>query len=141
MAVDSENPVSVVHMIHDMLRHHEDKIFKEWNLTTEQYMVLAAIKHLDSPVRITDVAQRLMRSVNSVSMIVNRMVRAGLLRRVRDTKDRRTVFVSITSRAETRFQPATLSYEEFTRNIMSGVPYGDQQVLIRMLEILQREVR
>lgn len=134
MKVYSENLVFMVHRTHDMLKSCEDKIFGEHGLTTEQYMVLAAIKHLDEPVRPTDVALRLMRSPNSVSMIADRMVKAGLIRRVRDRKDRRTVFLTITSKAEALLEPATLAYQEFIQKILSRVSPGDQQTLIKLLE-------
>jgi len=135
---NSENMVFMIHRTHDMLKICEDKVFGEHGLTTEQYMVLATIKHLDEPVRITDVARRITRSVNSVSMIIDRMVKADLVLRVRDdNKDRRTVFVSMTSKAEALFEPATLAYQEFIRGILSRVTLEDKQTLIRLLERLQ----
>jgi DNA-binding MarR family transcriptional regulator len=137
---NSGNLVFAIHRTHDMLRIREDKVFGEYGLTTEQYMVLAAIKHLDNPVRPTDIAHQLTRSVNSVSMIIDRMVKAGLVRRARDRKDRRTVFVTMTSKAETLFEVATPPYQEFVQRILSRVSLGDQQTLARLLEQLQGEV-
>lgn len=134
---NSENMVFMIHRTHDMLKICEDKVFSEHGLTTEQYMVLAAIKHLDEPVRITDIAHRLTRSTNSISMIVDRMFKADLVLRVRDNKDRRTVFVSMTSNAEALFKPATLAYQAFIREILSRVTLEDKQTLIRLLERLQ----
>jgi len=136
---NSENMVFMVHRAHDMLKICEDKVFGEHGLTTEQYMVLAAIKHLDGPVRPTDVARRITRSVNSVSMIIDRMVKADLVLRVRDDKDRRTVFVSMTSNAEALFKPATLAYRRFLQEILSRETLEDKQTLIRLLERLQAE--
>jgi DNA-binding MarR family transcriptional regulator len=61
-----------------------DQILAEHGLTMEQYLVLATVKYHDAPIRITDIARWLERSTNSITMIVDRMVKAGLLRRVRD---------------------------------------------------------
>ena len=74
-----------------------DQVLTEQGLTMEQYLVLATIKYHDVPIRITDVARWLERSTNSITMIVDRMVKAGLLRRVRDRSDRRVVNVFLTS--------------------------------------------
>lgn len=137
MPENSENPVFMIHRTHKMLEDCEDKIFGEHGLTTEQYMVLMAIKYLDGPVRVTDIGLRLTRSVNSVSMIVDRMVRVGLLKRVRDKTDRRTVHVSVTKEAESLFGPATLAYQEFIQRVLSLSP-GYQQTLIRLLETIQQ---
>jgi hypothetical protein len=68
----------------DLLFRCEDRAVGKFGLTAEQYSVLAAIKQLDDPVRPTDVGRLLDHKVNTVSMIVDRMVNAGLVDRVRD---------------------------------------------------------
>lgn len=138
MTVNSENLVFVIHRTHDMLKSCEDKVFGEYGLTTEQYAVLTTIKFLDGPVRITDLARRLTRSPNSISMRVDRMVKAGLLIRERDGDDRREVHLAITSMAESLLKPATLAGQEFIQKTLSQV--SDEQALIRLLETVQREV-
>ena len=115
----------------------EDKVFSEYELTTEQHAVLMVIKHIDGPVRPTDVARWLDRSVNSVSMIIDRMVKAGLVRRVRDRKDRRTVFLTITSKAEKAFVPATVAGWGLIQEILSPLSDEDKRTLIRLLGTLR----
>jgi len=139
MTVNSENLVFMIHRTHDMLKSCEDKVFGEQGLTTEQYAVLTAIKYLDGPVRITDVAHWLTRSTNSVSMIVDRMVKAGLLTRERDRKDRREVRLIITSKAETLLKPANLAGQEFIQKIQSQLSYEDRQALLGLLLTVQYE--
>lgn len=141
MTVNSENLVFVIHRTHDMLKSCEDKVFGEHGLTTEQYSVLTTIKFLDGPVRITDIARRLTRSTNSISTLVDRMVKAGLVKRTGDRKDdRRTVFVTVTRKAEALLKPANLAGQELIQKIQSKVSHEDEQTLIRLLETLQHEV-
>jgi DNA-binding MarR family transcriptional regulator len=115
----------------------EDRVFSEYELTTEQHAVLMAIKHISGPVRITDIARWLDRSVNSVSMIIDRMVKAGLVRRTRDRKDRRTVFVTMTSKAEKAYVPATVAGWGLIQEILSPLSDEDKRTLIRLLETLR----
>ena len=115
----------------------EDRVFSKHELTTEQHAVLMAIKHISGPVRITDIARWLDRSVNSVSMIIDRMVKAGLVRRVRDRKDRRTVFVTITSQAEKAYVPASVAGWGLIQEILSPLSNEDKRTLIRLLETLR----
>ncbi len=115
----------------------EDRVFAEYDLTTEQHTVLMAIKNISGPVRITDIARWLDRSVNSVSMIIDRMVKAGLVRRTRDRKDRRTVFVAMTSKAEKAYFPATEAGWELVRQMLSPLSAEDKRTLIRLLEMLR----
>jgi len=143
MTINSENLVLrawfMMHRSHDILKRCEDKVFGEYNLTAEQYAMLTAIKYLNEPVRVTDIARRLTRSVNSISMLVDRMVKADLIRRVRDVKDRRTVHVSTTSKGETLLEPATLAGREFIQKTLSELSYEDKQTLVRLLETLEHE--
>jgi DNA-binding MarR family transcriptional regulator len=115
----------------------EDRVFSEYELTTEQHAVLMAIKHISGPVRITDMARWLDRSVNSVSMIIDRMVKAGLVRRVRDRKDRRTVFVTMTSQAEKAYVLASVAGWGLIQEILSPLSDEDKRTLIRLLETLR----
>jgi DNA-binding MarR family transcriptional regulator len=115
----------------------EDRVFTEYKLTTEKHAVLMSIKNINGPVRITDIARWLDRSVNSVSMIVDRMVKAGLVRRVRDRKDRRTVFVTMTSKAEKVYVPASAAGWELIQEILSPLSDEDKRTFIRLLETLR----
>jgi DNA-binding MarR family transcriptional regulator len=115
----------------------EDRVFSECGLTTEQHTVLMAIKNISEPVRITDIARWLDRSVNSVSMIIDRMVKAGLVKRTRDTKDRRTVFVTMSSKAEEAYVPATAAGWGLIQKILSPLSDEDKRTLIKLLETLR----
>jgi DNA-binding MarR family transcriptional regulator len=115
----------------------EDRVFSEYGLTTEQHAVLMAIKHISGPVRITDIARWLDRSVNSVSMIIDRMVKAGLVRRTRDRKDRRTVFVTMTSQVEKAYVLASVAGWGLIQEILSPLSDEDKRTLIRLLETLR----
>ncbi len=127
----------LLRQVHNLVSKCEDQVFSEHGLTTEQHGVLMAIKHIDGPVRITDIARWLDRSVNSVSMIIDRMVKAGLVKRTRDRKDRRTVFVTLTSKAEKTYVPATLAGWELIQEILSSLSNKDKLTLIRLLETLR----
>jgi len=129
----------MTHRTSDWLRRCEDRIFSEYNLTKEQYAVLSTIKYLGEPVRVTDIARWLERSTNSVSMIVDRMVKVGLLRRARDRGDRREVHVTITSKGETLLKPAILAGREFIGEILSPLSHEDRRTLLSLLETLKYE--
>jgi len=118
----------------------EDKIYSEYNLTTEQYTVLVAIKYAGGVARPTDIARWIGRSPNSVSMIVDRMVKAGLLKRVRDRSDRRVVNVSITSKTEDSLKPAIRASWEFIQKITSPLSNEDKHAFIKNHDTLRNEI-
>ena len=122
---------------HNLVLRCEDQVFYKHGLTTEQHAVLMAIKHINGPVRITDIARWLDRSVNSVSMIIDRMVKAGLVRRARDRKDRRTVFVTMNNNAEKAYVLASAAGWELIQEILSPLSDEDKRTLVRLLETLR----
>jgi DNA-binding MarR family transcriptional regulator len=122
-----------------LLKRCEDQIFEEHGLTTEQYAVLVSLTYIGQPARVTDIARWLERSTNSISMIVDRMVKAGLVRRARDRVDRRAVYVSKTSKAESLFGPATVESFAHVRKILSPIRHDDRLVLLGLLKEVKYE--
>jgi len=127
----------LLRQVNNLVLRCEDQVFYKHGLTTEQHGVLMAIKHIDGPVRITDIARWLDRSVNSVSMIIDRMVKAGLVRRARDRKDRRTVFVTMNSNAERAYVIASVAGWELIQEILSPLSDKDKRTFIGLLEKLR----
>lgn len=142
MPTDSElenlsvNLWRTVYQTYTRFKNGMDQVLSEYGLTMEQYLVLATIKYHDPPMRITDVAGWLERSTNSVTMIVDRMVKAGLLRRVRDRRDRRTVNVFLTSKAETVLKAANPAAWEYMQQGMSPLSYKDRDAMASLLRTL-----
>jgi MarR family 2-MHQ and catechol resistance regulon transcriptional repressor len=127
------------HRTHELLRKCEDKVYGKYNLTTEQYTMLAIIKYLGGPVRITDIARWSGRSTNSISMIIDRMFKAGLVKRARDRKDRRAVFVTITSKAENALEPATRAGLEFIQATLSPLSDEEKRTFINLHEVVKHK--
>jgi DNA-binding MarR family transcriptional regulator len=98
--------------------------------------VLLAIKNHDVPARMIDIARWGERSANSVSTIVDRMVKAGLLKRVRDRNDRRVVNVFITSKGEDALKPANLAALKFYRQIMSSLSLEDGRTFVSLFRTI-----
>jgi DNA-binding MarR family transcriptional regulator len=128
------------HRTHELLRRCEDQVYGEYNLTTEQYTVLVSIKYMGGVAKPSEIARWIGRTPNSVSMIVDRMVKDGLLRRVRDRSDRRVVNVSITSKAENSLEPAIRAGWEFIQKITSPLSNEDKHAFIRLHDTLRYEI-
>lgn len=130
----------LLHRVRDGIVMCEDSIFGNYGLSTEQFSVLAAVKSRGGSLTPIGLATILARKPNSVSMLVDRMVKAGLVRRTRDRKDRRTVNVYLTSKGEKALEPAGPAGWEFIQKILSPLSDKDKEVLNSMLEVLKCEV-
>jgi MarR family transcriptional regulator for hemolysin len=87
--------------------------------------------------RIIDLARALESAPNSVSNLVDRMVKAGLVRRTRGKIDRREVRVSLTSKGENAISLATPAGWEFIQKILSPIPDKEKHALVNLLETLK----
>jgi DNA-binding MarR family transcriptional regulator len=123
----------------DALSLCQDLVFSKYGITTEQWRVLACIKSR-GPLRPVDIASLLERAPNSMSMLVDRMVKAGLVRRTRDRKDRRAVFVSLTNKGKEAVEPATPAGWEFMHKLLSPLSNDEQCALADVLETLKCEL-
>ena len=127
----------LLHRVRDLIFTCQDRVVAEFGITTEQYSVLIAMKYLVAPVRVTDIARWMERKVNSVSMLVDRMVKAGLVKRTRDLTDRRAVRLVITSKGEKALELATPGVWRTIQEISSPLSGEDTRTLIRLLETLR----
>jgi DNA-binding MarR family transcriptional regulator len=129
----------LMHRDYRLLVNCEDRIYGEKGLTMEQFSVLATIKYIGRPVRPTDIAQWMGRGPNTISMLVDRMVKAGLVRRTRDRIDRRVVHVVSTSKGENALRLAIPAAWEFIQKIMLPLSEADRHTFARLLEALRYE--
>ncbi len=129
----------LLHQTYNMVLKCEDQVFGKHGLTTEQHAVLLAIKYIDDPVTPTDVARWLDRNSNSISLIVERMVKTGLVRRVRDLRDRRSVRLVITSNGKEILDRATVAGWELVQEVLSRLSEEEMHTLIRLLETVREK--
>ena len=145
MAVNSEQGSTVLRLwlllrrVGDQLGLCEDWVHSKYGLSTEQFGVLASIKSR-GPLKPSDLASMLERSPNSISMLVDRMVKAGLVRRTRDRADRRVVFVSMTDKGGQAVDSAAPAGWEFINKLLSPLSYDEQRALASTLETLKCEL-
>jgi DNA-binding MarR family transcriptional regulator len=145
MTVSAEQEKTVLRLLlllsraGDALNLCLDLVFSKYGISNEQARLLACIKSR-GPMRPVDIAKLLERAPNSMSMLVDRMVKAGLVRRTRDRKDRRAVFVSLTNKGNEAVEPAIPAVWEFMNRFLSVVSYDEQRALADTLETLKCEL-
>src|SRR4030043_2402277 len=145
MAVNPEQERTVLRLclllrrVGDALNLCLDLIYSKYGITNEQSGVLGAIKSR-GPLKPSELASILERSPNSISMLVDRMVKANLVKRTRDRKDRRVVFVTMTDRGRQAIDPAVPEGWQLIHKVLSPLPYDQQRDLADMLETVRGEL-
>lgn len=135
------NPeVQAWHLSHQALNSLvkcEEEVFNTFSLYSQQFAVLMAIKDIPDPVTQKAVADWLDRNTNSISLILDRMVRDGLIERARDLKDRRAVRLIISPKGEKIYQQGRQLVSGLISEIMSDLSGKEIQTFIQILEKIQ----
>jgi len=122
-----------------LLKRSSDEAAGSHGLTTEQYAVLSTLDYFGGTMKVSDIASWLERSPNSMSMIVDRMVKVELITRKRDRKDRRLVYVTMTSKGKASLAPAARAIEESVFTILSPLSSDNRRTLLGLLEDVKHE--
>ncbi len=129
----------LLHQTHNSISKCEDEAFSKHGITTEQYSVLMAIKHIQPPVTPTQVGRWLDRNTNTISLIVERMVKAGLVRRIRDLRDRRSVRLVLTDDGKEIFDRATVTGLALVQEILSVLSEEQMRTLTTLLQMVREK--
>jgi DNA-binding MarR family transcriptional regulator len=124
----------LLHQAYNLILRSENKVFGEYDISAEQHAVLMAIKYIKSPVTPSEVARWLDRNPNSVSLIVDRMTKGGLVRGIRDLSDRRSVRLVMTKKGKDIYERSTVAGWQLILDILSKMTEEEINTLVRQLE-------
>lgn len=107
------------------------------NLTGAQLFVINVIGEAGRPLGVNEVAQRTETDQSTVSVVTNRLVERGLLKRERSSDDSRRVELSLTpsGRALQKKAPVTVAQQRMTAALQSLSPH-DAAELLRLLGLV-----
>jgi DNA-binding MarR family transcriptional regulator len=128
-----EGNYSLIRQTHDSIVKVEEAAFQKAGLTLQQFMVMDSIVRVQKPVTVTDVAVFLDRQLNSISLIIDRMVRAGLVKRVRSKKDQRLVTLMLTSKGQANYTEGLKVSKQLVGLIISGIRAGELRAMNNVL--------
>ena len=107
------------HNTYDVLIKSEDAMYGKAGLTHQKFVILLAIECMDDPITVSDLARWTGRNTSGTSMIVDRMERDGLVEKIRDLPDRRSVRLVMTDKGKERLIDAMKIGWELVDKLMS----------------------
>lgn len=136
------------HIAHEVLRsirqivrrisEHSKYLSREVGLTVPQLVCLKAIGELrasEDEITVAMVGHQVQLSAATVSRIIDRLVRAGLVARERRSKDRRKVCLSLTPAGSERFRTLPIPLQEKFVERLTGLNQAER---VSLLEALRR---
>jgi DNA-binding MarR family transcriptional regulator len=113
---------------------------REVGLTGPQ---LTVIKLLESfgDLSLSSLSERIRAQNSTVTGIIDRMEREGLVKRERSTSDRRVVFIRLSDKGAKLAREVEVEPMEIFRSALVGLPREDLRDLLRILAKMQKRVR
>lgn len=131
----SEDVLRAIRRIVRRVSEHSRFLSREVGLTVPQLLVLRAIGTLeDEEVTLAIVSREVQLSPATVSRIIDRLERAGLVLRERRASDRRKVCLSLTPAGMDRFETLPTPLQETFVARLAGLSPRQRTTLLRSLE-------
>jgi len=134
----------ILHQNDDLMSRGEEEVLQKAGITSQQFLALWIMEFLSEikkgPVIIADLAPVLYRRLNSISLIVDRMEKNGLVKKVRDLPDRRAIRLIPTRKAKNIFTTASKPNREYIKRIFSVFSEEEQETLLFLMKKLKKKL-
>jgi len=125
-----------------ILRKESDRALSAARLTVPQVSVLALLSEAGQPLPVTKLARLLLLESPSVTSLVDRMCRSGLVERVKDQGDRRIVLVKLTGKGRKAYDDVRESAASTSDELFGVLSAEDRATLKDLLQKLaQRNIQ
>lgn len=98
------------------------------DLTFSQFAVLEALYHL-GPMSAGEVSQKILKSGGNLTLVIDNLERAGLVRRERDASDRRVIHVHLTEAGSSKIEAVLPGHVAALVEELSVLSPGEQETL------------
>lgn len=121
-----------------LLRRSANVSEKRWGLSAAQLFVLHKLSDAQS-LSVGELAERTLTSQSSVSEVVQKLVTAGYVARVRSTRDARSVELSLTDAGRKIIEKSPVAPQDYILAGLKRMPPRDCRQLARLLSRLVKE--
>lgn len=120
----------------------EDDFERDIGIPVQWYDVLVHLEEAPEGLRMNELAEKILYSKSGLTRVVDRMEKAGLVRRYRPEDDRRSIFVLQTPQGRAAMDAARPRHHEWIEQNFSAVlADSDIKALTRALEKLSTHAR
>ena len=112
----------------------------QFGLTGPQLTVIKLLETFEN-LSLSSLSERIRAQNSTVTGIIDRMEREGLVRRDRSTTDRRVVHISLSEKGQKLAKQIQVEPMEIFRGALQSLSHADLRDLLRIMNKLQRYVR
>ncbi len=115
----------------------ETHAFARGQISVPQMLILELLQHKPSCI-MSELASSLSITTSAVTGLIDRMERAGLVRRVRDPDDRRAIHIEATPKGAAMIREVLRQKERNFRQVLERLPAPRRRSYLRLLEDIHR---
>lgn len=124
----------------DIMSRYAEIELAKLGMTDTQFIVLVTLRACPQPPTLTELAERLFRTKNSLTTVIDNMERHGLVKKVRDNVDRRAIRVMTTEQGKKLFETVLPPSRELVYQVMSCYNQDDVSYLSELLRKVRSHV-
>jgi DNA-binding MarR family transcriptional regulator len=126
----------------DALSQKFEQFLKPWGVSGTQYNVLRILRGAGREgLRCGDIGERMIAHDPDITRLLDRMEKAGWIKRARDARDRRVVLTHINRRGLDLLKHIDMPIEQFTQELGNHVPEKRFRELIGILDEIRNPPR
>jgi DNA-binding MarR family transcriptional regulator len=119
------------------MHRREYRTIKEGGLTVSQFAVLEILYH-KGPQRIRSIIEKMLSSGGNMTVVIDNLVRDGLVQRQCDPEDARSSIISLTEAGLTKMEAIFPKHLENIQDIFSVLSDEEKLILISLMKKLSR---
>lgn len=133
-----EEPLSetwvLLHQLADSMQKCEETVFDEFSYMVQEYQVLRSLVYLKGHVTPTKITNYLDKNRNYITFILDRMEKKGLVKRIRDMVDRRSLRLVVTPKGAKQYKLLLGPAEALPRELLSSLSQKEILALDKILK-------
>jgi len=118
------------------LKNKLDKALKDYDITASQFSVIIQIKSSQHPITSAEIAERLGSDRPTISGIINRLERKGIVLKIHNPQDKRSSYLKIDKNFNPLVDKIKTISDELTVDIFSVYTEEESHQLTEMIHLL-----
>ena len=125
-----------------LLQREGGSLMRQFGLTDTQFNILMLLKYQSENGRInqTQLGNMLLIHRSNITGIIDRMEKAGLVRRIADSEDRRVNYIEMTDKGKETLEDAHTVYHQRLDEVMSALSESDNRKISALLEVIRQQL-
>jgi DNA-binding MarR family transcriptional regulator len=123
-------------LVQSLLERRSESFFASFGVTAAQFNILNLLARYPGSLDQTALVEMLLVGKSSVSIVLNRMVRDGLVKRLEHSADRRRTLLNLTAKGRSIWLKILPGYEAAVEDVFSDLPLSRRRAFLEDIKRL-----